>query len=193
MRPVLRVTDGFARAVGAGGPRGPPEERRHLVLLNGITQRTGRNGIGVATVAVNVSVVDGELVEGGRAIIVESDGVGRGVVGIMAGELCESCLQGRALLYGEGVEVCRSLLLRPTIEDDHRLAVEIIGAPVGRDVGAVSPDGSNFLSAGGLPDVLSVANGFAGEQHAAVGGDDFAGSGRSVADRLVADRAQDGK
>ena len=98
MRPVLGVGDSFAGAFGAGGPGRPPEECCHLVLLDGIIQSTRRNGVGVAAVAVDVSVVGGEFVEGSGAIIVESDGVGGRIVGIMAGDLREPGLKGGALL-----------------------------------------------------------------------------------------------
>ena len=32
-------------------------------------------------------------------------------------------------------------------------------APIGRDIGAMSPDRTNFLAADGLPDTLSIGNG----------------------------------
>ena len=49
MRPVLGIGDRIAGSFGAGGPGRPPEECGHLVLLDGIAQRTRRNGVGVAT------------------------------------------------------------------------------------------------------------------------------------------------
>ena len=74
-----------------------------------------------------------------------------------------------------------------------RFAMQIVGAPVGRDVGAMSPDGADFLSADGLPDVLAVLDDGAGKQHLAVGGDDLGRDGRGVVHDLYANSAQNAK
>ena len=55
----------------------------------------------------------------------------------------------------------------------------------------MAPDGADFLAADGLPDVLTVLNGGAVEQHAAIGGDHLGGDGRCVVQNLDADAAQD--
>ena len=55
-----------------------------------------------------------------------------------------------------------------------------VGAPIGRHVRAVAPDGADLLAADRLPDVLSVLDGGAVEQDAAVGGDDLDGIGGAL-------------
>ena len=45
--------------------------------------------------------------------------------------------------------------LGPDVEQRQRLAVQPVGRPVGRLVGAVAPDRAELLAAGGLPDLLA--------------------------------------
>ena len=98
MRPVLGVGHILAGTIGARRPGRPPEECGHLALLGNVGQCTGRNGVGVASVAVDVGVVSGQFVEGGGTIVVEHDGVGGRVVGIVAGDFRQPSLQGCALI-----------------------------------------------------------------------------------------------
>ena len=55
--------------------------------------------------------------------------------------------------------------------------MKIVGAPVGSDIGAVPPDRPDLLPAGGLPNILAVADGLAGEQYPPIGGDHLPGMG----------------
>ena len=57
MRPILCIGDILSGAIRARRPRRPPKERRHLVLLGDIGQRTGGDGVFVASLAIDVGVV----------------------------------------------------------------------------------------------------------------------------------------
>src|SRR5690606_36104635 len=46
----------------------------------------------------------------------------------------------------------------PRIQEEHSFLVQPIGTPVGRNIGAVAPDGAQLLSASRLPYVLAVFN-----------------------------------
>ncbi|MEI2825489.1 MAG: hypothetical protein V9F04_03175 [Dermatophilaceae bacterium] len=55
-------------------------------------------------------------------------------------------------------------VLGVAVEEEDRLAVEPIGGPVGRDVGAVAPDRADLLPTDRLPHPLAIHDVGAGEQ-----------------------------
>ena len=57
--------------------------------------------------------------------------------------------------------------------------MEPISAPVGRDVGAMTPNRADFLAADRLPGVLAVLDGVP-ENRTALGGDDLGGMGGAL-------------
>ena len=83
--------------------------------LVGIAQSAWRNGVCVAAVAVDVGVVGGQFVEGRGAIVVERDGVGRGIVGVVAdASCCRRCASAACCSAGKRGVVGRALLLWPS-------------------------------------------------------------------------------
>ena len=185
VRPVLRVGYVIAGTIGARCPRRPPKERRHLSLLVWVGEGAGGNRVFVTAMPVNVSVISGELIEGRGAFVVEHDHVPFSIVGIAARQLGQPPLQGSLPFGIQCFEIGSAARTRPAIQHDHRLAVQIISAPIRRDVGAMAPDRADLLASGRLPNILAVANIFAGEQHPAVGSDDLVGNGWRRVDRLI--------
>src|SRR3954469_9477467 len=96
MWPILSVGHMLAGTIGARGPGSPPEERRHLALLGWVRQGTGGNSVLVASLAVNIGIVRGELVEGGRPLTVQNDRAGVDIIRVAPSQFGESALQGRA-------------------------------------------------------------------------------------------------
>ena len=105
------------------------------------------------------------------------DGVAGGVVGVAAHHLLDG--RGDRALLGSG-EVGGVLLQRLDLQlaQRHGLAVQPVGRPVRRQVGAVAPDGALLLAAGGEPHLLALLDLFAGEQGLTLGGDDGLGDRR---------------
>ena|SRR5262252_4274128 len=54
--------------------------------------------------------------------------------------------------------------MSPTVQNDDGLPVQVVGAPIGRNVSAMAPNRADFLSAGGLPHILAVFDRFSREQ-----------------------------
>ena len=69
--------------------------------------------------------------------------------------------------------------------------MEPVGRPVRRLIGAVTPDRSELLSAGGLPHLLAGEDVVAGQQDAAVIGDDTRGNGRRLPVHIAPEEAED--
>jgi hypothetical protein len=122
--------------------------------------------------------VCGERREGRGALGVERHGAVRVVVRVRAHALLEPLAQRRLALAAERVVAGHALALGPAVEDERALAVEPVGAPVRRDVGAVAPDGPHLLAADRLPDVLPAADVVAGQHDPATGRDHALGDGR---------------
>src|SRR5262249_29106179 len=93
-----------------------------------------------------------------------------GIVGVGAEQKTQSRLERGLLFDAKGGIIRRAESRGPLIENENALTVQPIGAPVRRDVGAVSPDRAHFLSADRLPDTLSVLDRRAVEQDGAGGG-----------------------
>ena len=74
--------------------------------------------------------------------------------------------------------------LSPVVEQPARLAMEPVGRPVRRDVGAVAPDGADLLSSHRLPDVLTVLDVLACEEDLAIARDNALRDGRGLAVHL---------
>ena len=100
------------------------------------------------------------------------------VVGVGAQLGLQPRLQRGRLLGVEVVEGNAVAAARPRLGKPDGLAVEPVGGPVGRGVGAVAPDGAELLPADGAPDVLAPVDGGAVEDELAVGGLDGLGNGR---------------
>ena len=148
MRPVLRIGNILAGTIRARRPSRPPKKRRHLVLLSNIGQRAGGDGIFIASLAIDVGIVSSEFIERSGAVVVETMVSVAGsyelwrVTSVSRPCKPARCSAGIARVVGE------SFRSRPTVENDHRLAVKIIRAPVGSDISAVAPDRPDFLTAG---------------------------------------------
>src|SRR5208337_1095839 len=193
VRPVLCIADVFAGAIRARCPSRPPEESCHLAFFGAIGQCAGRDRVFIPSFAINIGIVRRKLVEGSSTVIVDNDAIGGHIIRIVASDFGESALESRALFGGQGRVVSEAFRPRPAIENDHRLTVEVIGAPIWSNISAVPPDRSDFLTSGRLPDILSVANGFASEQYSPVGCYDLARDGWSIADCLITHTAENGE
>ncbi len=175
-REAMFVLDRWARAEGAGswaalGPERQAALRERLEL----TMRP--NTFDPATGTVRLG----------------PERAGRGVERVLVHGRREPLPQRGLPLRAERGVAPRPLGAGPAVEHERRLAVEPVRGPVGRDVGAVPPDGADLLAAHRLPDALPAADRVAVEDHLAAGADDALGDGRrSGADaRPVA--AQDGE
>src|SRR5690606_6364171 len=71
---------------------------------------------------------------------------------------------------------------RPQVQQLHRLAMQPVRAPVGRDVAAVAPDRAQLHAAHRLPDLAALLDVCAGEDDGAVVGDYLFGNRRRSAE-----------
>ena len=87
----------------------------------------------------------------------------------------------RRLLAGLQVGVAGAvLLLRTDLAQRDRLAVQPVGRPVRRQVGAVPPDRAELLAAGGEPGFLAALDAAFGEEGVALRTDDGLGIGGAL-------------
>ena len=164
----------FARTFGAGGPCRPPEERRQRAPMRGIRHgvvlhriRFAQRG-GCGVVAEQALVVRGHVGQRERAVVRQGDRAAGGVVGIGAHDLFQATAQ-RGLLFFRQLRVGGHAAIgaRPQVEQGHRLAMQPVRAPVGRDVAAVAPDRAQLHAADRLPDLAASFDIGAGVDHLA--------------------------
>ncbi len=128
-------------------------------MLRSVVKRALRNGIFLAAVAEDVGVVSGELAKCRGLVAVERHAIRRGVVGVGSRLANQPRLQDGLLISIECGEVRRAVVLRPAVKQNAGLAMNPVGAPVGRDIGAVAPNRADLLAADGLPYALAVGDG----------------------------------
>src|SRR5579872_60286 len=156
VRPVLRVGDIGARAVRGRSPCRPPEERAHLPQFCRIAHGSGLYGVFIASAAEYVGVVTNQFVESLSENRVDRDPASLRIICVLPNHAPQAGLQGCLLLWSERDVVVGAGLFRPAVEDEYRFAVQPVRRPVRSDVGSVSPDGADFLTADRLPDSLAV-------------------------------------
>ena len=180
VRPVLRVGDFGSRAIGGCRPRRPPEKRTHLVKLCGIGQRAARDRVVAAAIAEYVGIVVLQLIKSLGANRIERNHACRRIVCIGPHDQLETRLKPGLLFRPEGLIIRGSRSDGPAIKDEHALAMYPVRAPIGSDIGAVSPNGAYFLATDGLPSILSILHSRAGEQNTAAGGHNLGRDGWRV-------------
>ncbi|CAM5637632.1 hypothetical protein RLIN73S_04754 [Rhodanobacter lindaniclasticus] len=199
VRPVLRVADGAVRALGRGGPAGPPEERGDRAALV-------QFGDGVVAHRVGFAQLGGGRVVREQAHVMRADHQHRlraqwrdadralarvprvrAQLALHARAQCglvrrvEFGIRGGAFVAGQQLQ--------------HRLAfaVQPVGAPVRREQGAVAPDRAQLLATDALPHLLAQLDVVAGEQRLVAAGDHRRGQRRCVLVHLVAHPQQHAK
>ncbi|MNV23187.1 hypothetical protein D3C71_1141920 [compost metagenome] len=196
MGPVVGVRRRGAGALGGGGPGRPEEETRHLRAPLGAGQGVLLHGEVLAGLVQRGHVAE-ELVVVQRG---HRDRVGPhrghrghtrlGAVGVGAVLGLHAVAQHG---LGGGVDVRKRLAVRALsghVKPVEQLAVQPVGCPVGRLVGAVAPDGTQLHAAHRLPGGLSVEDAVVGEKHFTPCRGDLRGDGRRGAVDLGAVVAQ---
>ena len=118
-----------------------------------------RDGICCAPCGEDIRVICRQLLECSGAIFIDRDAVARGIVGVGPHLADQPRLEDGLLIRVEGGKVARSSPGRPGVEQNLRLAMQPVGAPIGSNVCAVAPDRANLLAADGLPDALAIGDG----------------------------------
>ena len=182
IRPVVGIGAVFVVGpVGAGGPRGPEEERGHRPAVARIRDGVVLHRIGFAQVAGGRVVGEHALVVGGhhadrlRTHVADHDLVLRRIEGVGANQRLDRGLEPGLLAFVEAGVGLAGRVAR--LQFQHRLgfAMQPVGRPVGGDQGAVTPDGAQLLAADALPDLLAFLDVVPGVQHLAAAGDDACG------------------
>ncbi len=157
VRPVARVGHRVAGPVGRGRPRRPEEEGGERARAVGRHDGAGRHGVRRPALAEDVRVVRHRRAEGAGAHVVDDErAVGPERVGA---EGVLHALPQRGLRLGPVRRVGPAVgLAAPRVEREQRLAVQVVGRPVGRDVAAVPPDRADLHAAHRPPDVLAGAD-----------------------------------
>ena len=118
-----------------------------------------RNGIRGTPCGKDIRVICRQLLERSGAIFIDSHTVARGIVGVGAHLADEPSFEDGLLIRAEGGKVARSSLGRPIVEQNLRLAMQPVCAPIRSDVRAMAPDRADLLPADRLPDTLPVGDG----------------------------------
>jgi len=172
MRPVIGVADCRARPFRASRPCAPPEERGQLLLFVRIDQCAVGNRILLAAGGEDIGVVCGKLTERSHAIGRKYYSILCGIESVGALFANQASLEHGLLVHAQPAEVRSALARRPGVEKDFGFTVQPIGAPVWRDVCAVTPDSADLLPANRLPYVLAVGYRRAGEKNLTIRGVD---------------------
>src|SRR4029077_19952563 len=149
--------------VGGSGPCRPPEERAHGPEFFGIGESAFLDGVFRAAVGENICVVMTQFGEGGGTSRVDGDGLVGRVIGVAAYGRLQALAEGSLLLSRKRFVAGRARFFRPVVKKEYAFAMQPISAPVGCDVGAMTPNRADFLASNGLPGVLAVLNDSAGE------------------------------
>ena len=196
VRPVVGVGDLHPRPIGRAGPARPEEEMCERLESRRIADHDLLHGVVQAErVQRRIPAEEADVVSSGRghrlgAVLGDRERAGRGVVAVRAHLSAEALQQSSLQLRGELRIRPAGLTHRPEVEQCGRLAVQPVGRPVGRLVGAVAPDGAELLAARALPDLLSVEDLLAGHQEAAARRHDLLGQGRRLAVDLSSEETE---
>ena len=162
------------------------------MLLCGIGQCAAGDGICRPARRKDVGVVGAKLLERRSAIGAQRDAIARGVVCVGPHLANQTRLEDGLLVRSESLEICRPGSDSPGVQQNLRFPMQPIRAPVGCDIGAVTPDGADLLAADRLPHSLAIGDGTAGEEKLPVSVVHI-GDGRSFADHLPADSSENGE
>src|SRR5258708_31536824 len=156
MRPIVCVCSLGSRTFCAASPRSPPKERGQLMLLCIVGQCTAGDGVFGAACCENIGVVLLQLFECRCAISAQCNAIARGVVRIGPHLTNQASVEDGLLVRPKSFEICRAGSDGPAIQQDLRLPVEPIGAPIGRNVGSMTPYCPDLLSTDRLPHPLPI-------------------------------------
>ena len=178
VRPVLRIGDRTAGAVGAAGPRRPEEERVHQTLAFRRLDAVRWDRIIVAQrfergiVAEHSRVMRANSGHRFRARRRNDEVAGLRIVGVDADFLFQTLTQGSLRFH---VKLFVGFAITgdsPLVEQRDAFAMQPVRGPVRGHISAVAPDRAHLLATDGLPDVLAVLDVLAGKQHRPVRGHD---------------------
>ena len=136
--------------------------------LLGVAHRTTLNGVFVTATAEDVRIIAIQLIEGFGSYGTNRDSVTRSIVRVGPEQLLQAGSECSLPLNIERSVILRSRFPCPFVKNEYALAVQPIGAPVWRNVGAMTPDRANFLATDGLPHVLPIAYCITGEEYSAI-------------------------
>ena len=179
VRPVHRIGGGLARAVGGRRPRRPEDEGGQRLPPRLIRDRVARHRVLLAQRvhlgrAAEQAFVVGLIVADGGGADVADHQLAVGLVHPVAADLSAQTLAQRCLLLRGDVGIGGTVIeRRPAVEDEGQLTVQPVGRPVGRQVGAVTPDRAELMAADRLPDHAAGLDVVAVEQNVAARRDDL--------------------
>ncbi|MCY1346819.1 hypothetical protein D9M69_329150 [compost metagenome] len=198
VRPVVAVGRVAARTLGGGDPGGPEEELAELRPVFRVRQGVFLHGEAFAA-RLQLRIGAEQLVVVGGGLLHRLDAARREmqpalVVDLVAAVLLlqlEAQLRlGRFIQLGI---VRAEFLARGDVEPGGQFAVQPVGAPVRRLVGAVAPDRAELHAADALPGLLAVEDVALGEQHLAAGVEHLLRDRRRLAVDLAAEPAEQGE
>ena len=130
------------------------------------------------------------MLESVRSRRIDCNPSARCVIRIATHRFLQTGLQSGFALDSQRLVVRRAFTLRPSVQNEHRLAMQVIGRPVGSDVGSMSPNRSDLLSSNRLPHALSKMDGFSLHHHAAVRRHHLRGRRRPIVNGVISHPAQ---
>ena len=194
VRPVVGIGDCLAGPLGHARPRDPKEEGAELPALLGIDQRSFGNGVLDAQFlkrrigAEQRRIVGASHAHCSGAHIGHGDRIQLRVITNSAQIALQPLLEGRLPFPVERSEVLGATFARPDVEHRGGFAVEPVGAPVGRDIAATAPDGSELRAAQRLPHLATVFDIGPGVARRAACRDHPVGHGRGLDVDFAADQ-----
>ena len=152
-RPVVCIRDDLAGTFGHARPGRPEEEGGELASLLRRGHRPSRHRIALAQgVMLGVGAKQTHVVRlyasnGLRPQLRYGYRLGRGVIGVRPQFMLEPRPKCRLSLSSEFLVAPLPFLVCPVVEQPDCLAVQPVSGPVRRRVGAMAPDGPEFVSA----------------------------------------------
>jgi hypothetical protein len=200
VRPVAGVgKTRLARAIGGCRPGTPEEEGGQRLAVGHILQCRRQHGVLFAQrsqrglVTEQADVVPGHLLHGLGTFGGQRDHAGCGIVGVAAHFFLQARVE-RGLLADLQAGIAGAVrLLRPYLAQRDGLAVQPVGRPVRRKIGAVPPDRAELLATGGQPGFLAALNAAFGENGLPLDADDLLGDRRCADIDLGAHPAECGE
>eukprot|EP01022_Parablepharisma_sp_SALTPOND_P004174 TRINITY_DN1187_c0_g2_i1.p1 TRINITY_DN1187_c0_g2~~TRINITY_DN1187_c0_g2_i1.p1 ORF type:complete len:839 (+),score=292.08 TRINITY_DN1187_c0_g2_i1:14101-16617(+) len=196
VRPVAGVgKSGFTRTVGRRSPGRPEEEGPQRLAVRSFRQAAGGHGVLLAQRLQRGIAAEQRLVmrsrgaDGLRPLIGDGEDLGGDIVAVVAHLIAHGGIDAHTL-RGSQCGGCTGKLARAQFAQCHGLAMQPVGRPVRRNVGAMAPDAAQLLATGGQPGLLPGLDLLARIQHLALHRHHGLGNGRRRQVDLVTQKAQ---